>query len=216
MGWKKTKQNELKETSAISQGIESSEQKHIEQLENKVDKLLEVMAGMDERVKEQEARTAIRDVSPIPSVHCSVHDSNHHLPSFEELRSHEKVQAEVQRHFHQYDNVSRLESRGKVHEILKSGRYRQGVHRVRKIVHWPQDYCSVPYGSKQPTYDDPSVLQWSQGFIQCVLDESNEKIKETMLRHFVSSMQDSIELSFATAKCAHGLILQEMEKGSLR
>ena len=65
MGWKKTKQNELKETSAISQGIESSEQKHIEQLENKVDKLLEVMAGMDERVKEQEARTAIRDVSPI-------------------------------------------------------------------------------------------------------------------------------------------------------
>ena len=36
-----------------------------------------------------------------------------------------------------------------------------------------------------------------------------------MLRHFVSSMQDSIELSFATAKHAHGLILQEMEKGSL-
>ena len=95
MGRKKTKLNEGKETSAVSQGVETSEQKCIEQLENKVDKLLEVMAGMDESVKKQEARTAIRDVSPIPSAHSSVRDSNHHLPSFEELCSDEKIQAEV-------------------------------------------------------------------------------------------------------------------------
>ena len=215
MGRKKIKQSEPKEMTAVSHSTEATEGNRIEQLEKKVDKLLDVMAGMDDRVKKQEARADVRDVSPIPSAHSSVRDSNHLLPSFEELRSDEKIQAEVQRRLHQYDNVSRLESRGKVHDFLKSGRYRQGVHRVKKIVHWPQDHCSVPYGSKQPMYDDLNVLQWSQGFIQCVLDESNDKIKENMLKYFVSAMQDSIELSFVTTKRAHGLILQEMEKGSL-
>ena len=97
MGRKKTKQSEPKEMSVISQNIEASESKHIEQLEKKVDKMLDVMAGMDDRVKKQETRTAVRDVSPISSAHSSVRDSNHLLPSFEELRSDEKIQAEVQR-----------------------------------------------------------------------------------------------------------------------
>ena len=50
MGHLKRKQSEPEETSAISQGVELSEQKHMEQLENKIDKL---MARMDERVKKQ-------------------------------------------------------------------------------------------------------------------------------------------------------------------
>ena len=99
MGRKKTKQSEPKEISVISQNIDTSENKRMEQLEQKVDKLLDVMAGMDDRVKKQEARTAVRDVSPIPSAHSSVRDSNHLLPSFEELRSNEKIQAEVQNFF---------------------------------------------------------------------------------------------------------------------
>ena len=80
---------------------------------------------------------------------------------------------------------------------------------------WPQDQCTVVGGSRQPTYDDLSVYQWSQGYIQGVLEESSEKIRKNMLRHFVSVIQDSIELSFATAQCAHGLILQEMERGTV-
>ena len=36
-----------------------------------------------------------------------------------------------------------------------------------------------------------------------------------MLKHFVSLIQDCIELSFQTARRAHGMILQEMEKGSV-
>ena len=36
-----------------------------------------------------------------------------------------------------------------------------------------------------------------------------------MLRHFVSCMQDAIELSFPTAKRAHACVLQEMEKGTI-
>ena len=75
MGRKKMKQSEPKEMSAVSQNVEASESKRIEQLEKKVDKKLDVMAGMDDRVKKQEARTAVRDVS----AHSSVRDSNHLL-----------------------------------------------------------------------------------------------------------------------------------------
>ena len=51
------------------------------------------------------------------------------------------------------------------------------------------------------------------GFVQCILEEQSHKVKENMMKHFVSIMQDAIELSFATAKRAHGIVLQEMEKG---
>ena len=54
MGRKKTKQSEPKEMSVISQNVDTSENKRMEQLEQKVDKLLDVMAGMDDRVKKQE------------------------------------------------------------------------------------------------------------------------------------------------------------------
>ena len=36
-----------------------------------------------------------------------------------------------------------------------------------------------------------SVYQWSQGFIQCVLEKQNSKIKENMMKHFVSIIQDA-------------------------
>ena len=54
-----------------------------------------------------------------------------------------------------------------------------------------------------------------QGFIYCVLDENNPKIRTNMLLHGGSVLQDAFELSFPTAKRAHGVVLQEIEKGVL-
>ena len=62
---------------------------------------------------------------------------------------------------------------------------------------------------------DLSVYQWSRRYIHCVPEEQNAKVKENMMKHFVSIKQDAIELSFATAKRAHGIVLQEIEKGSV-
>ena len=107
------------------------------------------------------------------------------------------------------------QDKGKSTDVFKSGRFRPGVHKVRRIVNWPQDYCTVCTGHKQPTYDDLSVLQWSQGFIQGVIEESSNTVRNTMFRHFVSCMQDATELSFPTAKCVHACVLQEMEKGTI-
>ena len=45
-----------------------------------------------------------------------------------------------------------------------------GVHKVKKVVNWPQDYCTVASGGRQPTYDDLNVNQWVQGIIQCAVE----------------------------------------------
>ena len=71
-------------------------------------------------------------------------------------------------------------------------------------------------GNKQPTYDELNSFQWSQGYIQCVLEETDSSVKENMLKHFISAMQDAIELSFPTVRRAHGFILQEMERGNVK
>ena len=216
MGWKKKQPEVVKDNSHISQGGPvANDSKRIDDLENKLDKILDSMAAIEDRVKKQEASRGARAISPVPSAHSSIRrldDSEVRLPTFEELKSDDRIQGEIQRKLHQYDNMARLD-KGKSTDVFKSGRFRPGVHKVRRIVSWPQDYCTVCTGHKQPTYDDLSVLQWSQGFIQGVIEESSSTVRNTMLKHFVSCMQDAIELSFATAKRAHACVLQEMEKG---
>ena len=155
----------------------------------------------------------------MPSTHSSLRihkcESDHKLPTVDELHSDDKIQAEVQRRLHQYDHTSRLEAKGKAVDALKSGPFRPGVHKVRKFVNWPQDYCTVLNGSKQPTCDELHSFQWSQGYIQCVLQETDNVVKENMLKHFISAMQGAIELSFPTVRRAHGFILQEMQRGNV-
>ena len=61
-------------------------------------------------------------------------------------------------------------------KIKNSGSYRPGYQRVKEIIMWPQDQCTVVGGSRQLTYDDLSVYQWAQGYIQGVLEESCDKL----------------------------------------
>ena len=182
-------------------------------VEEKLDKLIDTMASMEGRIRKQEDRSRIRDLSPVPSAHSSVRDPK--LPSFEELKSDDKIQMELQKRLHQYNYTSRNEAKGKLSDAFKSGIFRPGVHKVKKLVNWPQDYCTVASGGRQPTYDDLNVNQWVQGIIQCAVEENNEVVKQNMLKHFVSLMQDCIKLSFPTARRAHGMIFQEMEKGNV-
>ena len=213
MGKKKLKTSETQDSQ------KSGEDNKLFALEQKLDKLLDRVAVMEGRIDQQEQKSRLRELSPVPSAHSSLRiqkgDSDPKLPTFDELRSDDKIQAEVQRRLHQYDHTSRLEAKGKAVDALKSGRFRPGVHKVKKFVNWPQDYCTVLGGNKQPTYDELNSFQRSQGYIQCVLEETDSSVKENMLKHFISAMQDAIELSFPTVRRAHGFILQEMERGNV-
>ena len=51
---------------------------------------------MEGCIQKQEERSLIRDLSPVPSVHSSVR-VDPKLPSFEELKSDDKIQMELQK-----------------------------------------------------------------------------------------------------------------------
>ena len=152
MGKKKLKTSETQDSQ------KSGEDNKLVALEQKLENLLDTVAVMEGRIDQQEQKSRLRELSPVLSAHSSLRihkgDSDHKLPTFDELRSDDRIQAEVQRRLHQYDHTSRLETKGKAVDALKSGRFRPGVHKVKKFVNWPQDYCTVLGGNKQSTYDE--------------------------------------------------------------
>ena len=139
-------------------------------VEAKLDKLLDTVASMEGRIQKQEERSRIRDLSPVPSAHSSARVEPK-LPSFEELKSDDKIQMKLLKRLHQYDYTTRNEAKGKLSDAFKSGRFRPGVHKVKKVVNWPQDYCTMVSGGRQLVYDDLNVNQWVQGIIQCAVEE---------------------------------------------
>ena len=110
------------------------------------------------------------------------------------------VQAEVQKHLHTFDKVSRLDVKGRSTDVYKCGRFMAGIHKVGQVIPWAQDYCTTVTGYKQPTYHEINVFQWSQGFVYCVLEESDGKTRENMLRYYTSLMEDAVKMLFATEK----------------
>ena len=193
----------------------------------KLDTVLEAVKNMgdqlkqqDERLHREEEKASIYDLSAVPSAHSSPKYSKQEpmaskpdkVPSFEVLKSDSKIQAEVARRLNDYQNVSRGEI-GKPASSLKSGRFRAGVAKIKSHVNWPQDFCVIQSGSKQPTYDDLSNEQWVQGFLFCMLEEKDQIVRDNMLQYYTLLMQDAIELNIQTAKRAHAAVLQEIERG---
>ena len=198
----------------------------------KLDILLNVVKDMGaqledhgERLCKQEEKVSIQNISALPSGHSSPKAANSvneplpskpdRMPSFEALKTDSRIQAEVARRLHEYQNASRVDGSGKPLATLKSGRYRAGVAKIKTQVNWPQDFCSVPVGSKQSTYDELSNDQWVQGFLLCMLEEKDQKLRESMLQYYSWLMQDAIELNIMTARRAHAAVLQEIEKGKI-
>ena len=191
--------------------VAEQEETRFKLLEDKMDKMMEMMVGFNERLHKQEEKS----MSPVPSAHSSAvgEEDKGSLPSFQELKGDSRIQAEIRKRLHDYDYTSRLEHRGRLTDALKSGRFRTGSHKVRHIISWPQDFCTILAGGKQPTYDELSPMQWSQGIVATALEEKDPIIRENMLKYFISIAQDAIEVSFPTARRAHGILLQEIEKG---
>ena len=218
------KKNASKTTDDIQLEASVGNEERNTSIAQKLDLLLEVVNGLntriqeqDERLQKQEERVSLRDVSALPSAHSSpkAKTTPDRVPSFEELKNDSKVQAEVDRRLQAYHNASRVDYTGKSNTAIKSGRFRAGVARIKNPISWPQDFCSVNTGSKQPTYDEMSLEQWVQGIMHCILEQSENRIRENMMIYFTFLMQDAIELSASTARKAHAAVLQELERGKV-
>ena len=114
MATKEKKKNNSKKGSNKSTGQESvliegntSSQLKDNSISQKLDMLLDVVKGLDAKVQDQDARllkqeerVSIANVSALPSAHSSpkkATDQSEKLPSFEELKTNSKIQAEVDR-----------------------------------------------------------------------------------------------------------------------
>ena len=190
-------------------------------VDKKLDLLLEVVKGLDTKIQEQdvriqkqEERLSLRDVSALLSAQSSHKGAKdlepEKLPSFHDLKGDSKIQAEVDKRPQAYQNASMTDFTGMSNTAIKSGRF--GVAKIKNPISWPQDYCAVNVGSKQPTYDEMSLEQWVQSMIFCILEQNDTGSKENMLMYFALLMQDAIELSTNSPQSA---VLQEMERGKL-
>ena len=221
MGRKRSKKDTSKtDKNAISMSVKEGSSSSNEQempISQKLDILIDVVANMGNQIKEQDARlqkqeerSSIGDLSAVPVIQSSPKPQK--MPSVQMLKDDARVQEEVDRRLQEYQDMSRTEFTGRL-TSRKSGRYRVGVTKVKVQTNWPHDFCTVPVGTKQPVYDDMSNEQWVQGMIACILEESDNKIRNQMLIHFSRLMQDAVELSLGTVRRAHAAVLQEIERG---
>ena len=194
----------------------------------KLDTVLNRFEDIEKRLDNQEKRNSSLSVLSHPSAHSSPkrkeprvgrhsrssHDSGE-LPSMDYLREDSRIQAEVDKRLRQYQNVSREEPAG-TSSKFKSGRYRLGDQRVRHMVHWLHEFCTVNENFKMPAYEDINIYQWVQGFAHCILEENDSRTRTYMLEYQSHLMQDAQELNWTTAKRAHAAVLTEIERGHAR
>ena len=102
----------------------TSQTARITALESKLDRVVDLVEGLGERLQRQEG---VSSISPVPSAHSPPHHKRAWVPSFEEVRSDSQIQAEVQKRLHTYDNISRLDVKGRSTDVYKSGRFMAGI-----------------------------------------------------------------------------------------
>ena len=94
-------------------------------LMNAVQEMCSKMKEQDERLKRQEEKTSISDLSAVPSAHSSpkaMHSNVQKIPSLDEVKTDMRVQAEVEKRMQQYQNASRTDYSGRPTSTLNSGR----------------------------------------------------------------------------------------------
>ena len=194
---------------------------------DKLNQFMDKFSDIEQRLERQERKSSSGlSILSEPSAHSSpkgkeprhrrqqlaTQTSPRTMPSMDYLRTDSEVQAEVDRRLRAYEDVSREDNPGASGK-LKSGRYRLGDQRVKKLVHWPHEFCAVGDNLKMPSYEDINIFQWVQGFSRCILEEEEPQNRAHMLQYQANLMQDALELNWNTAKRAHAAVLTEMERG---
>ena len=127
------------------------------------------------------------------------------------LKTNEKVQRQVQRQLQKLQGQQRRGTEGK--HSIKSGLHRAGDNAVKQFISWPHHYCFPSAGGQLPEYKELSPLQFMIGFLGCLQDESSNTVKSNMIEYGRHLFQDALETNWATAKHAHMILLQEIERG---
>ena len=146
------------------------------------------------------------------SSHSAVSDQSQ--ISLEFLKTDEKVQRKVQRQLERLQGSSRGTSISGT-KTLKSGLLRSGDNAVRQEIAWPHHYCFPGPGGQLPEYKDLSPIQFFIGFLGCLQEEKSNTVRSNMIDYGRHLMQDAMETNWNTARHAHLVVLQDIERGKL-
>ena len=132
-------------------------------------------------------------------------------PSMQFLKQDARTQRKVQRQLEKLQGQSRsTTASGKP---FKSGLHRSGDNTVRLEIPWPHHYCFPGPGGNLPDYKDLSPLQFMVGFLGCIQEETSNTVRSNMLEYGRHLFQDAIETNWSTARHAHLVLLQDIERG---
>ena len=146
--------------------------------------------------------------------HLSHHGRTSHNSeqvSIDFLKNDEEIQRKVQRQLEKLQGTQRQLSTG--NKTIKSGLHRAGDSAVKQEINWPHHHCFPGPGGQLPDYKELSPLQFMVGFLGCLQEEGSSTVRSNMIEYGRHLFQDAIETNWATAKHAHMVLLQDIERG---
>ena len=106
--------------------------------------------------------------------------------------------------------------RGATHsgnKTFKSGLHRAGDTAIKVEIPWPHHHCFLGQGGNLPEYKHLSPIQFMIGFMGCIQEEQSNTVRSNMLEYVRHLLQDALETNWATARHAHLILLQDIERG---
>ena len=136
------------------------------------------------------------------------HTSQQQL-SLDFLKNDDHVQKKVQRQLEMLQGQHRTTS-GK---SIKSGLHRAGDNSVKCEIAWPHHHCFPGAGGQLPDCKELSPLQFMVGFLGCLQEETSSTARANMVSYGRHLFQDAVETNWTTARHAHMILLQDIERG---
>ena len=128
-----------------------------------------------------------------------------------ELRASKRIQKKVDEKLAELEEIPKV----KGNEVVKSKRGGAVEVVVKNKISWPHEMILGGPNRQRLTYDQMSLTQFVQGFSKNILEEKDEKNRESMVRYLSELMEDATDFSWSNAKAAHAVLLCDMERGIL-
>ena len=132
-------------------------------------------------------------------------------PSLQFLREDDRTQRKVQKQLQKLQGQPRGTS-NQGNKTFRSGLHRSGDNAIKVEIPWPHHYCFPGQGGNMPEYKDLSPIQFMIGFMGCIQEEASNSVKSNMLEYGRHLLQDALETNWVTARHAHLMLLQEIER----
>ena len=150
--------------------------------------------------------------SSIHASHGTDDDTIASQPSLQWLKQDAKTQRQVQQQLQKLQGLPRSAT-SRPGKSFKSGLLRSGDNDVKIQIAWPHHHCFPTQGGSLPEYKELSPLQFMVGFLGCLQEETSNTVRENMMEYGRHLFQDAIETNWVTARHAHLVLLQDIERG---